>query len=380
MKKIDFFKHNLKNSNVKDIKKILKSNIITTGKFGEKVEKKLSNFFNCKYALLTNSWTNGAIAALLALNIKRGDEVIVPAMTFLATANVVEILGGKPIFVDCDPETLLIDQKKIFKALNRKTKAIFVVHLFGNMFDVKKLKKNLKKVKSKIKIIEDAAHSFESKLYGNKVGKYSDITIFSFYATKNITCAEGGAIITNNKKIFNLIKQTRSHGLSKNFTERFETKKYSHWNMNILGTKANLPDILAAFLPSQIDNIYNNLNKRTKAFNFYRQKLMDTNVRFQKISTGCLSSLHLFPIHVKVGIRDKLLSFLNENNIACTINYISVTQLNYYKKKYNLKDRDYKNAINWGKGTLSLPFYPNIPRKTQAYVINILRKGLKKFE
>ena len=150
--------------------------------------------------------------------------------------------------------------------------------------------------------------------------------------------------------------------------------------MNILGTKANLPDILAAFLPSQIDNIYSNLNKRNKAFNFYRQKLMDTNVRFQKISTGCLSSLHLFPIHVKVGIRDKLLSFLNENNIACTINYISVTQLNYYKKKYNLKDRDYKNAINWGKGTLSLPFYPNIPRKTQAYVINILKKGLKKFE
>ena len=145
MKKIDFFKHNLKNSNVKDIKKILKSNIITTGKFGEKVEKKLSNFFNCKYALLTNSWTNGAIAALLALNIKRGDEVILPAMTFLATANVVEILGGKPIFVDCDPETLLIDQKKIFKVLNKRTKAIFVVHLFGNMFDVKKLKKTLKK-------------------------------------------------------------------------------------------------------------------------------------------------------------------------------------------------------------------------------------------
>ena len=91
-------------------------------------------------------------------------------------------------------------------------------------------------------------------------------------------------------------------------------------------------------------------------------------------------SLYLFPIHVKVGIRDKLLAFLNENNIACTINYNSVTQLNYYKKKYNLKDKDYKNAINWGKGTLSLPFYPDIKKKTQSYVINILKKGLKKFE
>ena len=163
--------------------------------------------------------------------------------------------GAKPAFVDCDPDTLLIYNEKILKAINKRTKAIFVVHLYGNMFDVKKLKKMLHSKKSSVKIIEDAAHSFESKFNGKKVGSYSDVSIFSFYATKNITCAEGGAIITNNKKLYNLISQTRSHGLSKISLQDLYSKNYNY-DMNILGTKANLPDILASFLPDQIDDIY----------------------------------------------------------------------------------------------------------------------------
>lgn len=380
MKKINFFKHNLSTVSLNDLKSVLKTNIITSGVYGQKVEKKLCKFFNSKYALLTNSWTNGALAALLALKIKQGDEVIVPAMTFVATANVVEILGAKPIFVDCDPDTLLIDEEKILKLINKKTKAIIVVNLYGNMFDVKKLKEKLKKIRSKVSIIEDAAHSFESTINGYKAGKYSDIAIFSFYATKNITCAEGGAIITNNKNLFNLIKQTRTHGLSKNFIERFVSKKYVHWDMNLLGVKANLPDILATFLPSQIDNIYKNLKKRFNAYNFYKKKLAKLKIRFPKINDYCLSALHLFPIHVKPKIRDKLLIFMNKHNISCTINYNSVTEMNYYKNKYNLNDKDYKNAVNWGKGTLSLPFYPEISKRDQLNVVKILKKGLSKFD
>lgn len=380
MTKIEFFKHDLSNKNISSLKNIIKSNIITSGNYGIEVEKKICKFFQSKYALLTNSWTNGAIAALLALNIKKGDEVIVPAMTFVATANVVEIVGAKPIFVDCDPDTLLIDNEKILKAINKRTKAIFVVHLYGNMFDVKKLKKMLHSKKSSVKIIEDAAHSFESKFNGKKVGSYSDVSIFSFYATKNITCAEGGAIITNNKKLYNLISQTRSHGLSKNFSQRFYSKNYNHWDMNILGTKANLPDILASFLPDQIDDIYKKLKKRQKAYFFYKKELINQNIKFQTVDKKCLSALHLFPIHVKLRIRDKLLNYLNKNNIGCTVNYKAITELSYYKKKYNLKNSNYKNSINWGRGTISLPFYPNIKKADQIYVIKKLKEALKKYE
>jgi len=225
MKNIYFYKHELlKFQSLKKIKKILQSNIITSGKIGELVEKKITNFFKIKYSILTNSWTNGAVATLLALGIKKNDEVIVPAMSFVATANVVELVGAKPIFADIDPKSLLIDENEILKKISKKTKAIIVVHLYGNMFDVKNLKKILSKKKKKIAIIEDAAHSFESKFDNYNVGKYSTVSIFSFYATKNITCGEGGAIITNNKKLFKKIKQTTLHGISKSFKKRFYEK------------------------------------------------------------------------------------------------------------------------------------------------------------
>ena len=150
MKNIYFYKHELlKFQSLKKIKKILQSNIITSGKIGELVEKKITNFFKIKYSILTNSWTNGAVATLLALGIKKNDEVIVPAMSFVATANVVELVGAKPIFADIDPKSLLIDENEILKKISKKTKAIIVVHLYGNMFDVKNLKKILSKKKKK---------------------------------------------------------------------------------------------------------------------------------------------------------------------------------------------------------------------------------------
>ena len=139
MKNIAFYRHNLNSNYSKYISKVLKSNFLTSGNVCKKTEKEISNFFDVNYCLLTNSWTNGALATLMALGIKKGDEVIIPAMTFVATANVIEILGAKPRFVDVDPGTLLLDIEKTVKAINRKTKAIMPVHLYGNMVDIKNI-------------------------------------------------------------------------------------------------------------------------------------------------------------------------------------------------------------------------------------------------
>jgi UDP-4-amino-4-deoxy-L-arabinose-oxoglutarate aminotransferase len=381
MSTIDFYKHQVnKKKIISQISRVLKNNIITSGEIGEKVEKQIARFFNAKYCLLTNSWTNGAIATLLALQIKQGDEIIVPAMTFVATANIVELVGAKPVFVDVNPNTLLIDEEEILKKITRKTKAIIPVHLYGAMLDIKKLKETLKKNKKKITIIEDAAHCFEGKYNGEKVGKYSDISIFSFYATKNITCAEGGAIITNNKLLFENIKQTRTHGINKNFIKRFYQKKYSHWDMKILGTKANLPDLLACMLPSQIKNVYKNQKKRKSAYQFYNKILKNLEIKIPTIERGCSSAYHLYVIHVKPNIREKLLDYLNSKNISCAINYRSISDLTYYKKKYKLKSSDFKNSKYWGDGTISLPFYPDIKKKDQERVAKILSEGLKKIK
>ena len=158
--KADFYKHNLSSEHSKYISKVLKSDFLTTGNICKETEIQLKKFFNVNYALLTNSWTNGALAVLMALNIKKGDEVIIPAMTFVATANIVELLGAVPRFVDVDKKTLLLDLDKTVKAINNKTKAIMPVHLYGNMFDVKNLRNKIKKFK-KIYIIEDSAHSLK---------------------------------------------------------------------------------------------------------------------------------------------------------------------------------------------------------------------------
>ncbi len=225
--KADFYKHNLSSEHSKYISKVLKSDFLTTGNICKETEIQLKKFFNVNHALLTNSWTNGALAVLMALNIKKGDEVIIPAMTFVATANIVELLGAVPRFVDVDKKTLLLDLDKTVKAINNKTKAIMPVHLYGNMFDVKNLRNKIKKFKKKIYIIEDSAHCFEGKYNNYLSGKWSDCAIFSFYATKNITCGEGGAVITNNKILYKKVSEIRLHGMTKSAIDRFRNKKYN---------------------------------------------------------------------------------------------------------------------------------------------------------
>ena len=145
--KVDFYKHSIPLSSVKNLKKILNSDIITYGKVGESVEKKIAKYLGVKNVILTSSWTSGAIITLLSLKLKKNDEVIIPSMTFSATANVVEILGAKPVFVDVEKETLLANYNQIVKKINKKTRAIMPVHLYGNMFDTKKLNRYIKKKK-----------------------------------------------------------------------------------------------------------------------------------------------------------------------------------------------------------------------------------------
>jgi UDP-4-amino-4-deoxy-L-arabinose-oxoglutarate aminotransferase len=380
MVKVEFYKHNLNSQYEKYISKVLNSNFLTSGNVCKKTELQIKNFFNVKYSLLTNSWTNGALAVLMALNIKKGDEVIVPAMTFVAVANVVEIVGARPRFVDVDKNTLMFDLKQVLKTINKKTRAIIPVHLYGHMFDVKKLRDEIKKVNKKIYIIEDCAHCFEGSYQNFQPGKWSDCAIFSFYATKNITCGEGGAIITNNKSLYNKVCETRLHGMTRSAIDRFSNKNYQMWNMNRLGVKANLPDILASLLPKQIREVYKKLKLRKNAYSVYEQLLEGSDIRRPIIDKKCNSAHHLYVVHVKPKIRNLVMRYLSKHNIFTTINYTSITQLNFYKKKYLLRDAMFPVSTNWGKGTISLPFYSSIKEKTQKFIIKKLIEAKKKYD
>jgi dTDP-4-amino-4,6-dideoxygalactose transaminase len=368
---VPFYRHSLAPENSKYVAQVLETPFLTSGPIGKEVEVLLNDYFGVKHSKLVNSWTNGAVATLLAMDIGPGDEVIVPAMTFIATANVVELVGAKPIFIDCDPETLLVTPKLIREAITERTKAIIPVHMYGQMCDIKAIKKIIPSGQ-KIAIIEDCAHSFEAKLNGERPGKHSDAAIFSFYATKNVTCGEGGAIITNDSNLFDRITQSILHGMSASAADRFKSGQYKHWGMDHLGTKANLPDLLACLLPDQIKTIDKRLHLRAKIAKRYENAFLGSGILFPKINSDSIHSRHLFPIYVGSEARDQALLKLGEMQVGATVNYRAVTTMNYYKQKYQLQSKKYEVSETWGEGTLTIPLFENMKSEEQDYVIDIL--------
>ena len=373
---VPFYRHSLSPEHAQAVAKVLESPFLTSGPVCKDVEAQLNDYFGIKHSKLVNSWTNGAVATLLALDIGPGDEVIVPAMTFIATANVVELVGATPIFIDCDPETILITPELVKKAITSKTKAVIPVHMYGQMCDVKAIKEILPK-DQKISIIEDCAHTFEAKFNGDRPGKYSDVSIFSFYATKNVTCGEGGAIITDDEDLFERIQQAILHGMSAGAADRFKEGQYRHWGMDHLGTKANLPDLLACFLPDQISSIDRKLSEREQIASKYESALKETKIRFPKIKSGITHSRHLFPIHVGAENRDRALLVFGDAKIGATVNYRAVTSMSFYKKKYGFSDTDFPVSHEWGSGTLSIPLFPGITEAEQKFVIKVLLENIE---
>lgn len=371
---VPFYRHSLNRADAELVANVFASPILTSGAQGKAVEAQIQQYFSVSHAKMVNSWTNGAVAALLALDVGPGDEVIVPAQTFIATSNVVELVGATPIFVDVDPETLLITPEFINPAVTDKTKAVIPVHIYGQMCDIKAIREVIKN--KNIAIIEDCAHTFEAKLAGERPGKYSDFAVFSFYATKNVTCGEGGAIITNNESLYNKLNQTVLHGMSAGAADRFQKGQYRHWEMDRLGTKANLPDILAALLPPQIDTIDERLTTREKLAQTYDNFFSTTSVKIPKVNSGVTHSRHLYPIHVAPEYRDQVLFKLGEAQIGTTVNYRAVTTMDFYKNRYGFKSGDFKNSENWGDGTLSLPLFPAMKEPEQNYVLETFEKTI----
>ena len=367
---IPFYKHNL-NKNKNYLKKTLSSSYLTSGPVCEKVENLLNIKFKKKYSILTNSWTNALISILLSLRLKPTDEIIIPACTFVACANVAEIVGIKLVFADIDEKTKLLDIKDCLKKINKNTKIIMPVHLYGNLFDTKELKK---KIRKNILIIEDSAHAFCGEYHNNILGKYSDFTVFSFYATKSITCGEGGAIITNHKKYAERIRSISNNGMTKPAFKRFVNNKYIPWDVYSYGFKANLSDINASILVEQIINYSKIAKTKKKIFNKYKKQLQKNKfISLPLENKNKDRDYYLFPIGVDKKYRNKLIEHLLKKKIFVTVNFRSITELNYYKKKY--KRFSCPNSEIWGKETISLPFHSKLSEKE----IKIICLELKKF-
>lgn len=252
MKKIEFFKHNISKSDIKAVNNVLNSIFLTNANVTKEFENNFAKYVEARHCVAVSSCTAALHLSLLALGIKEGDEVITTPMSFVATSNAILHVGAKPIFVDIEMDTGNINAKLIEKAITKKTKAIIPVHLYGNMCDMKAVKAITDKYN--LKIIEDAAHCIEGERDGIKVGELADAACFSFYATKNITSGEGGAITTNNQEVAEQLYKLRLHGINKDASSRYTTG-FQHWDMDILGWKYNISDIQSALLLGQLQKI-----------------------------------------------------------------------------------------------------------------------------
>jgi dTDP-4-amino-4,6-dideoxygalactose transaminase len=365
--KVDFFRHNINKQDIERTNLVLNSIFLTTGEVVHEFEEHFASYVKAPFAVGVTSCTAALHLSLIAHNIGINNEVITTPLTFCATSNAVLHAGATPVFVDVEPETGNLNADLIERAITNKTKAIVPVHLYGQMCDMRKIRALADKYK--LVVIEDAAHAIEAEREGIKVGKLGDTACFSFYATKNITSGEGGAITTHKKKTAELLKMLRLHGIDKSAIDRY-TKSYRHWDMPLLGWKYNMDNIQAALLIGQLQRIDELWSRRDKIWSMYEDAFCNINgIRILTTVPDSRHSRHLFTILVNPRKRDSILDLLQKKGVGVAVNYRSVHLLSYYRKKFGYKNRDFPAAEDIGKRTISLPLYPGLKDDEIKYVI-----------
>jgi len=358
VKKIEFFVHNIDEKDIEFASHILRSIFLTTGETVQHFEQAFSAYLGVNHTIGVTSCTAAIHLSLLALGIGPGDEVITTPMSFCATANAVLHAGAKPVFVDVEEDTGNINAELIEDAITPQTKAIIPVHLYGQMCDMRRISEIAKR--HNLVVIEDAAHCIEGERDGIKPGALSDTACFSFYATKNITSGEGGAIATNSAEKADLLGKLRSHGINKSAADRY-TKRYMHWDMPVLGWKYNMDNIHASLLCGQLERIDTLWRQRHDIWERYR-KAFETmsDVELLKSVSGIRHAYHLYTILVNDCQRDNILWSLQERGIGVAVNYRPIHLLRFYRQTLGYSDGDFPVAENIGAKTISLPLYPKL--------------------
>lgn len=353
MRNIRFSIPNISSNDIKTVGKIFKSGWLTHGRYTDLFEKKIKEFTKSKYAIAVSSCTAGLHLSCLALNFKKGDEVIVPAQTHTATAHAVEYTGAKAIFSDVELPSGNMTLDLLKKKLTKKTKGVIVVHMAGYPCEMKKISRFCKK--NKISLIEDCAHALGTYEKGKHVGNFGVSGNFSFYPTKQITTGEGGMVVTNSKKYYDKIKILKAFGIDKDIKNR---KQQGDYDVKLLGLNYRMTDFQAALGYNQIRLYNQNLKRRHQIAikyikNFSNFKL----IKYMPYSSN--NSYFVFQIFCKK--RDLLLKHLKQKKIGASVHYKNpLPKMTYYKKKYNLNIKNYKNAYNYGKTNISLPVYPKL--------------------
>tara|TARA_B100001063_G_C16767884_1_gene559775 strand:- start:1541 stop:2686 length:1146 start_codon:yes stop_codon:yes gene_type:complete len=381
MKFIPYGKQFIDKSDKNLVIKSLSNNLITTGPFVEKFENYLKKYFKSKYSYVCSSGTAAIHLAMMSINLKKNDVILMPAINFIASYNLAKVMQLKVYLIDVDERTGQITPDKVLDCIKKnklkKIKALVVMYHGG--YPENSSKFNEIKKKYNFFIIEDACHAlgagykYKNKLF--KVGScnHSDISTFSMHPVKTITSGEGGIITTNSMKIANNIKLLRSHGIQRN--------KNQYWKYDILihGFNYRLSDINCALGLSQLKKIDFFLKKRKIIYDNYIKKFRDFSpyLTLPKYSKTIRSSYHLFIINIMFDKikknKDHFLRYLNKHNILGQYHYIPIYKFSSYgEKKFN-----FPSSEKYFKNSVSIPIYVNLSNKDQNKIIKIIKNYFK---
>jgi UDP-4-amino-4-deoxy-L-arabinose-oxoglutarate aminotransferase len=372
--RVPFFMHDLGQAEVDAVGEVLRNPILTTGEWVARFEQQFAELLGARHAVAVSSCTGALHISLIALGVGPGDEVITTPMTFIATPNSIIEAGATPVFVDVEAATGNLDVDRVEEAITDRTRAIMPVHLYGQMCDMRRLREIADR--HQLVIVEDAAHCVEGSRDGVRPGQLGDTACFSFYATKNLTCGEGGALVTNDDALAEKLRLLRLHGMNKNANDRHR-EGYQHWDMTVLGWKYNMDNIQAALLLPQMDRLEENWRRRKELAAYYDQRLWDIpNLSRPTTLKGVEHAWHLFPVWVGDGRRDHVIQQLQGEGISVMVNYRAIHLLSYFRETFGFRSGQYPVAERIGDASLSLPFYPKMPIEHVDLVIEALQETL----
>ena len=353
----------------------LRSGWVGTGPKVHRFEAQLSQYTGAAHVRCLSSCTAALMLSLKVLGIGPGDEVLVPAMTFVASANAVEHAGATPVLVDSEPDSGLIDLDAAEAAITGATRAVMPVHLAGRPVDMDRL--GALGRRHGIHVIEDAAHAIGAEWHGRRIGSFGNLTAFSFYVTKNITTIEGGALLTESPAIAARVEQLALHGLSTGAWQRFSDAGFRHYEVVEPGFKYNMTDIQAAVGLTQLPRLDGWIDRRAQLWDRY-DRLLDGLPLATPPSPApeTRHARHLYQVLVEPHAplrRDELLQALNERNIGTGVHYRGVHLHPYYRDRYGLSPDDFPVAHQISERTLSLPLGPALTEADQDDVVAALR-------
>ncbi len=354
----------------------LRSGWLTTGAKVRQFEQEFLDYIGARHALAVNSCTAALHLALEAVGVGEGDEVITSPMTFTATAAVIEHLRARPVFVDCEPESLNIDPKGIERRISPRTRAILPVHFAGQACAMDEILEIAER--HGLPVVEDAAHAIPARHGGRRIGTLGDITCFSFYATKNVTTGEGGMAVTDRDDYAERMRLMHLHGMSRDAWKRYSEN--GSWSYEILapGFKYNLTDIAAAIGIHQL--------RKCDAFHARRMAIAATydrelaglpGIRTPRVADPASHAWHLYVIQVDPEVlsidRAAFIEAMTAQRIGVSVHFIPLHLHPYYRERYGYRPDDYPNALEAYRRIVSLPLYARMSDADVRRVVDVVR-------